>query len=227
MANRGGGCLLLGPLKDRTPGRHKLEVELDVRTFFQTNSFNFTAAQERPTGPDVRIHKVALDIEVLESAEPVPTIPATEEIDKQLAEALRPQMAMLWNGGTFSGAQLHLQIAVGGASVPCCFDASARQGEREWNIGTLTTGKLADVMMWGWSGLAGQVNVGGEVRGMKPGPIDLVLRPSPAKALYTVDLDRIYGGEVTIKDFDVTSQDSFGTSGGGLMQAIVRSLLGG
>jgi len=85
--------------------------------------------------------------------------------------------------------------------VPVAFDVYCRDGEDMTKVGSFTSGN-GDIGGGYWTNYPGQQfmrSVSGGVNGLRGNQIDLVMKPRPDLALRTVDLTRVYDGEVVIK----------------------------
>jgi hypothetical protein len=69
--------------------------------------------------------------------------------------------------------------------------------------------------------------VSGQVPSFTSRRVDLILRPNPEVARRTIDVTRIYAGELVYEDIEVEHQDSGGGFGLSLFQALGAMFSGG
>jgi len=83
--------------------------------------------------------------------------------------------------------------------MPAAFDISWRAGDREWPVGSAASN--------GGGGVRG-VGFAGEIEGFDADRVDVILRPSRDAALETLDLRRIWDGEIVIEDIPVRRESN-------------------
>ncbi len=226
----GSARVLLDVPADLGPGRHRLDLEIDIRTqvWNPRGGWQWNPTSARPTGPDVRTIRRSLEFTVAGGpSEGLETIPPTPEATAKLAEALRPEQ-LYGQGGGFGGEWVNVSIDLGDVPVPCAFEVVARRGEREWKLGTIASGRSCgdtNEMYLMPQEDADTRQLAARVARLDVSTVELVFRPSAEAALRTVDQTRFYGGEVVVADVAVQRFDEQGIpSGGGLLGAILRAL---
>lgn len=192
------------------PGRTTVEVELRI-----TMSDFGMGNSRQPTDPlrakkgKYRAVTLQVPVEVLPSEAPgVQMVEPTAELEKQIRGLLQPESAMIYD----SSRQANLSFRVSKMPVPICFDVFSKDSTgKERRIGVLTSGRgHADAGAYGMmmSQGNGQRHLYGNVGKLKGGKTDLIFRPSAAAALRTVDLTRIYNGEIVLRGVEIQTQQA-------------------
>ncbi len=213
-------AFLLELPKNLPPGRHTVEVTVVTQTKPQSNQQRWSG--ELPKGKDVNEHTARFDIQVLAEAEPVEKIRPTPELDEKFQLALTPSQTLVWDsgGGGLGGQQT---FNVESLPAPVSFDVFWRVGDREWPMGTFTSGRSAGTMEYYYPGADNIRAVNGSVPGFRAKKVDVILRPNEAALATTVDQSRMYDGEIVLEGIEVQRQDT-GVSGTSILTAPARSL---
>lgn len=198
------------------PGKHRISAELFIQANdwgMNTTSWGDTTkktSENRAIVLEAQFELVAADAESFE------VVAANEKLAEELATALRPQHAMLmasWNPRQRDSAMLQMVCSTATVPVDVAFEvfAVAADGE-EYPLGWLTSGRGGYSHMSMMSFSPGQSmrtisGPAGDLKKKKTKRIDLLLRPSLDLARQTVDLTKVYGGEVRIKDINLTEND--------------------
>ncbi|HYE60457.1 MAG TPA: hypothetical protein VD997_00550 [Phycisphaerales bacterium] len=198
---------------DLPPGPAVIELEVLVYVEKWTSAvgvMSFGAGKPKPTSPRVRKVKLSVPVEVMPAGvASVERVPASEQLAAELAQKLRPSHFTV-NRQLF-GSYVHADFSIGDLPVPIVFDVIARTHNhvegvsKEVNLGTLSSG-AADFQgyagsPWGSDGATRTLWYSGRLP--KGKTIDLVLRPRPELAQRTLDLTRVYEGEVIIRGVQV------------------------
>jgi hypothetical protein len=145
----------------------------------------------------------------------VRVVPANEATAETLSRALMPQSCVYTGGGnrwSMHGGEKMLSITFCTAALPVqvAFDVFLREGEKEWKVGTFTSGSTGasemDSMYWDAYTLKGpdRRSVWGNPNGWTfKKSVEMVLRPNVELAAKTIDQAEIYGGEVVLKNVPV------------------------
>lgn len=190
------------PPPDRAPGPATIHVELLAQAV-NYNAGSFTYQNQRPRSDDPKVRKWTLDVpvEFAPADAAVESVPASDELAGKLAKALHPTQVMLQPAG--AGDYLSMTFSVEDLPVPVAFDVTCRVGEREYSVGSFTSGTASPTETMYSYGQKGSRSISHEMRGLKGDTIDVILKPRPELAARTTDLTRVYAGEVVIKDIDV------------------------
>jgi len=185
-------------------GVHTLELELLARVIEQTGAMAMTWNPPKGENPEgFKKSSVTLDFRVVEE-DPIERVASSPEVDEQLTNSILVSSTSASRSLLSTNTWIHLTFT--NAPVDFAFDATLRQGEREWPLGHLTSGRLASQMnSWGETDAA---YLQGETKGLGAEPVDLILTPSTEVARQTIDMTRIYGGEVIIEGIDIRTQNS-------------------
>ncbi len=194
-------------------GRRDLAMDLDLLA--EPSGGGFMVLGSAPAGrgqggTGVR-HSHGVTVEVLPADAPVvDLVTPTPELMASLTARLSPRQSTYSSFLFASNASQ--QFSVDDLPVPVAFDVIWKVGDREWKVGSFTSGQgvplqADDGTHMYYSGLGGGHlrHVGGRrLPGFRAKAVTVILRPSPAAALLTVDLTRIYGGELVFEDVDIT-----------------------
>lgn len=227
----GSASALFDLPSEAAPGARSIAVVLAVDTRVQGMNLQINwGADPDWKSPSVRRHEAALAIEVLPADAPgVELVAPTEEMTRRVHAALNPTMS--WVHDLNGTPQAQQQFSMTDLPLPVAYDVIWRQGEREWTVGSITSGKTADqaAQMYGMENTR---HVFGPVNGLAKASVDIVLRPSPGAAERTTDVFRIYNGEIVYKGMDVQWHDGSGgvtitPSSGSILRSLMRALTGG
>jgi hypothetical protein len=190
---------------DLPPGRYTLEITLVTETKSQTGNVRWSSGI--PKGKDAKEHTIRLPLEIVAKQDAVEKIKPTPELEKKFQLALNPsQTTAWWNGQTLGGQQ---QFSVESVPAPIAFDVFWKEGEKEWKLGVLTSGKGAQQVAYWYPGTEDSMRmVQGNVKGLKGKKVDVILRPNEAVLANTFDQTRMYDGEIVLKDVQVDRQDA-------------------
>ena len=189
-------------------GVHTLELELLAKVVEQSGAMAMTwnpPKGENPKG--FKRSMVTLDFRLVEE-DPIERGASSPDMDERLANSISISGTSASRSFLSTHAWIHLTFTKPPADF--AFDAKLRQGEREWPLGHLTSGRLASQMnSWGQTDAA---YLQGETKGLGAEPVDLVLTPNASVARQTIDMTRMYDGEIVIEGIDIQTQSSgFGT----------------
>jgi hypothetical protein len=223
----GQAALLLDLPKDLEAGPKQIQISVYIVTKPQStrSSFSFSTGAPRKNDPDARLVErtvsVLVDPADVKGVELVQPSADVKEKMRRMAEASDLRVQVFDQGGVFSVVgpsgpigSASMTFSIDGRPMEGAFDVLWRSGEREWPIGTLTTGTGADPNGYTLGpGMDAQRYVYGQVQGFDADTVDVVLRPSEKAAARTIDLTRIYGEEIVAKDVHVSvmTQDGTGT----------------
>jgi hypothetical protein len=157
-----------------------------------------------PRGENPKGYKkstVTLNVRLVED-DPIERIASTPEMDERLANSVLVSQASASRSMLTTHAWVQLTFT--NAPTDFAYEVTLRQGEREWDFGELTTGRLASQMTsWGQTDSA---FLQGETKGLTTGAVELVLTPSEAVARRTIDLSSMYDGEIVIEDVQIQAE---------------------
>lgn len=204
---REGSCgisFLVEQPEDLGAGVHTLELELFARVMEQTGAM--TTTLNPPQGENPKGFKrstVTLDFRLVEE-DPIERVASSPETDERFANSISISSASASRSLLSTHTWIHVTFT--NPPVDFAFDAKLRQGEREWPLGHMTSGRLASQMnSWGQTDAA---YLQGETKGLTGAPVDLVLTPNPSVARWTVDLKRMYDGEIVIDGIEIQAQNT-------------------
>jgi hypothetical protein len=202
----GEAKLLLDPSEKLTPGRHVAKVKIAIQTNPQTFG---TVAWPNPNKTDVNVrwdeHEVAFDVAAGRAG--VELVEPSAGDKKKMEQLLEASNLQVYKYGPGQPPVAQAQFNVDGKPMDGAFDVILRSGEREWPLGSFTTGTSASGDPGFGPGMETQRLASGPVPGFKAGKVDLVLRPSPKAAAATLDVVRMYNAEIVYKDLEVPMQD--------------------
>jgi hypothetical protein len=220
------GVLLRLP-DDLAPGRHELTMDLESHTALIDQSRNMVvwSSMNKPT--NVRRDAISIAINVVAAGDDaIELVEATPEMDDRLHMGVTPQQVWAFK----MGRQTTFMAQFGGSNPPVdlACDVYLRCDGVEHRVGTLTTGSpasnAAGMSFWSQTNTFG---VSGQVPSFTSRRVDLILRPNPEVARRTIDVTRIYAGELVYEDIEVEHQDSGGGFGLSLFQALGAMFSGG
>ncbi len=107
------------------------------------------------------------------------------------------------NGREWRNASISLPTS--GAPCPFAFEVYYRTADGEHRVGALTSSSHGVMLRSSpaWPPYEGKASVGMNVPEFTDATVDLIFRPSPEIARATIDLTRMYGGEIVVKDVPV------------------------
>jgi hypothetical protein len=183
-SSRGGRITLPSPVLDRTAdGAHVLEAAADLEVF------------ERPkdptTPPLVTWHEVRpLPLDLVPADAEAVEVVRTPEFQKHVERALSVRR-LDYDPGR---GRVMIELAYGTLRINVAADVWLRTAEGEWPISTVSF----HAQFAGTTQLSGKAEVANLARA------DVVVRSSTAVARKTLDMTRIWGGEVVLRDVPVT-----------------------
>jgi hypothetical protein len=164
---------------------------------------------------ELRMHGASLTVRVLpEGSDSIEVEPASEDLSKKLGDLMHPHPITLMErdaGAGFGDIFLsNIEFPIDGIPIAVACDVFVKVGEREIPAGSFTSGIGADQqqvyygpgmdkMRFAQSNLA---PIG------KAKTVTVILRPSPDAARRTIDLTKIYGGEIVFEGIEVHRQQS-------------------
>ncbi len=193
------------------PGRHTVELSVSVQASARARVYRAPGQPSKSDAPFLT-HTRAFSVEVLPAASrAIEEVPPDPDLEKKLSRQLEAGASAVsvyeTSDSTRQGAKnkyASLAFAVDQLPVPVAFDVFLRVGEREWPIGSFTSGQTAPDYRESHIRLttsrSGQPICSGTLEDFDARIADVVLRPNPDLAKRTVDLTRIYGGEIVFKN---------------------------
>jgi hypothetical protein len=195
-------------------GRHECEVTLRVKTIQQpTGSYTWPDLRSQKAG-DIKEFTSNLAFESIPAdADPIETVPPTEEMTGKLQALMRPQPIMLWEpppgesgfGHTYYS---NIQFSIDGLPVGVAYTVSVKTGNKTIKVGRFTSGISAENAQAAYGpGMDKMRFAQGDLSGVgKAKTVTVILTPSVDAAKRTIDLTKIYGGELVFEDVVVNRQ---------------------
>jgi hypothetical protein len=155
------------------------------------------------TDPTARRHELAAEFTLIrDDAQGIEIINPTPELNRDLLEAIRIEQLTASNGAHQAG--IGAVFTLEQPPVPAAFRVYMRLGERDQYLGWFSTGR-GIVTDWDTriEHPAGGRNLFNLVYNIEASRADLVLRPDPSLAVRTLDLTRVYGGELIVPDVPI------------------------
>ncbi|MCC6678191.1 MAG: hypothetical protein IT436_13705 [Phycisphaerales bacterium] len=199
---------------DLPPGPHMLKVSLyiDSTTPPSQDYFGHGIQPRYTASVGARRVEFTLPVEFVPPGQPIiRAVPRSDDLDQVFEPMLRPGQVMLARARA-RPSTVSVHFILGRIPVEIAYDVFIRQGDREVPIGSFTSGIInsasPDLDPWlaavpGARGESLERVVAGEVPDLKPGPVDVILRPNPDFAARTVDIQAIYGGDFVFRDVPV------------------------
>jgi hypothetical protein len=201
----GEAGLMLSTPADLAPGRYTLELAVVTETKSQGGTVHWSGGI--PKGKDAKEHTISLPVEIVAERDAIEKVAPSPEMEKKFQLALNPSQTMVWHNGQTLGAQQHFSME--NLPAPVAFDVFWKEGEREWKIGALTSGKGAQPnAYWAPGGEDSTRLVQGSVPGLKGRKVDVIFRPNEEALVGTLDQMKMYDGEIVLKDVEVQRQDA-------------------
>ncbi|MBX3358694.1 MAG: hypothetical protein KF745_09720 [Phycisphaeraceae bacterium] len=201
--------------RELSPGMHTVDVEL-----WSTAEPLISRAQswKDPGAVDPsarRVARLSTTVQILpEEVAAIELVEPTDQSRRELLDRLRPSQATFYENAMFPGPDdnrnrrtIALQFELAKPSLDFSFRVFAREseGSAEFELGVLNTSVES-------SAEPGSVESGGvrylsaPITGLNATTIELVFRPDIAGARSTIDLTRIYNGELVISGVKLESQ---------------------
>jgi hypothetical protein len=195
-------------------GRHSVELSISLR--YETPDQN-GAMQNTSTTPSAatRTFSRSVSVSVLPPAGAVDLVPSNAQTEDLLRKALNPRSEP---GISREANTTTLRLSVGDLPVPVAFRVFARYGTKSCELGRFSSGLSVDkgdeqILPWVRPDEHERA-VTGSLKGIEWSvkQVELVLRPDTDTAANTVDVTRIYNGELVFKDFEITRMPGSGIS---------------
>lgn len=197
-----------------TPGRHQasLSVAIEVHPISASNPIQWGA---KPDAKFPRRQHTA-NVEVIpDEMAAIQRIAATDDLTRQLKTDLSPLTLMVYsqNASNLMGQVTYvsgsLTFTIAKPAVPLVFDVVLRSGDREWPMGSFSSGTLCsrDQNQFNF-GAADDLQraVGAQLTDFNEDKVDIVLRPNADLARHTLDITSLYDGEIVFPDAQVQWQ---------------------
>jgi hypothetical protein len=207
VAGASGDIKLLLDSQGIRLGRHVINLAVTMETksqaMMQTIHWN-----QKGEAPDSRRHEATLAFELVESGG-IEVVDPSPELQEKMELQFQPMQVWVhtYDTGTFMGSQTSGQVhfSIDGSPMAAAFDVIWKSGEREWPLGRFSTGSSADPELHTTYGVGAQNQryASSNLTGFDVSKVDVILRPNPAAALCTLDVEKIYGGEIVYKDVEV------------------------
>jgi hypothetical protein len=152
----------------------------------------------------------------------VELIEPTEEVTDRFRRAISVDYAMIQRGA--GRPMVQMMLSAGSLPEDGAFDVLIRSGDDEYPVGYFTTASMAGNMSFGSFAGQTQHHFAANIGQLSGSRFDVVLRPNADLARFTVDIKRVYGGQIVIPDVQATGMP--GGTGGGL-GTLLRQMLGG
>lgn len=226
------------------PGKYSLSVGI-ILSPTDASGRGVFALPTKPKADDAKVARPVLtcQVEVVpKDTQTVTAVAPTPELEAALAKALVPPHAQLMGtmttmvsgpsvGGmptppaTSRAKTLSATVDLTNAPVEVAFDVFAREGDRQWRVGTITTGNSPEEAGEGGFGAQMAFTIGaglgatpkhlsrglaGTLGGLQGKTIDLIFRPNIEAARRTLDQTRFYNGEIVVKNVRLQSWDAQG-----------------
>lgn len=210
-----GEAIVTTPLpEDLQPGPHRARIVVRVTTF-QSGASALHAPQPNPPPAPNSIditHEFAFELLPPDASE-IELVEPTPELKAGLERLLTPDDAWLYSYHVGPPTNRKLQTAAQFTFfftqrlVDFAFDIVVVQNGKEHAFGFITNGRSAYGNVFGVLNFTGQqrprVLAARLARDLTPGRADLIFRPNPGAARFTLNIWRIYNGEIVIKDVEI------------------------
>jgi hypothetical protein len=198
------------------PPHSEAQIDLIVQAVpWNMNGANsFMNIKPSANDPKVRLWKLHVPIELVPTeVGAVTRVAPTDDLKDKLAKQLRPNNAMVYGPTSGSGMNsrwVSMAFHVSDLPVPVAFDVFGQRGERSERLGTITSGQGGnDSNVYAFYGQQeGIRQISANLRGITGDKMDLVLKPRPDLAARTLDLTKVYDGEIVIKDVEIRQVDT-------------------
>ncbi|MFT3683754.1 MAG: hypothetical protein QM783_02310 [Phycisphaerales bacterium] len=206
------------------PGPATLTVEVAIRGATASRTMNWSSLGSKD--PKARRMTLSLPVTVVAPAEEtVELVTPTPELESKMRKALsgRSEETMVsasvfenqWNvNGAMTKVTtlniMHLIPADADLPLPVCFEVFVAYDGQEERIGTIVSGDGVQ----SWVSDAPQANVGSSYSGGTvyrmpvSRRVDLIYRPLVKYPRHTIDLKKMYNGEIVFKDIPLMIQDN-------------------
>ncbi len=207
------------------PGMYDVELEIEM-SGVDTNTFGFNPFGPKKDDPDAvrsthraRFEVVAAGVDTVEVIEP------TQEMTERIARQLRgnmhvTQMSTPTGLGAIFGlgrrtSQVMVTVHYDSLPAPIAAHASVRHTGGDVRLNSLVTGRSVSEFGMGYSpyGAESVMLYAQNVPKIADKRVALVLRPDPSLAQWSVDITRVYGGEIIIENLSI-SDDFYAGFGG-------------
>ncbi|MEX2219586.1 MAG: hypothetical protein WD749_12605 [Phycisphaerales bacterium] len=204
-------------------GRHECGVTISVRPIDMNAmraGFNWNTMNEQDS-PDASEHSTSMSFEVVGEGEPaIELVEPTPDLAAKLKAQLGPQDVQVWAG---MGRSVMAQFSVADLPVDVAFDVHISNEGRTWKIGSFTSGTGWEQGFYGYGGPDKQRHVSGPARGLKGTTVTVTLKPSPGAAERTLEVTKIYNGELVFENVALGGEDAVRpatTSGPGILDLL-------
>jgi transposase len=192
--------------EDVNPAHSEVQIDLLVQAvpWNMNGPSSFMNTKPRATDPKARLWKLRVPVELVSNdVGAITRVPSSNELSEKLAAHLRPNNVMVYGQRSdwMDGRMLTMTFQVADLPVPVAFDVFGRQGTHLEPLGSFTSGVGgSDNGFFGQQSEEGMRTLSCNPRGIKGSNMDLVLKPRPNLAARTLDMTKVYDGEIVIEN---------------------------